>query len=104
VSEVGALAPAAAILPARAGERARGVEQDGLARIRGQLAETRRDLLGRLRAGHRDDNTGVPLSRISWLVTVGICLIAALLLLLEGYLGYSGILLAVGAAAAVNLT
>jgi hypothetical protein len=46
----------------------------------------------------------VPLSRISWLVTVAICLIAALLLLLEGYLGYSGILLAVGAAAAVNLS
>jgi hypothetical protein len=45
----------------------------------------------------------VPLSRISWLVTVGICLVAALLLLLEGYLGYAGILLAVGAAAAVNV-
>ena len=45
----------------------------------------------------------MPLSRISWLVTVAICLIAALLLLLNGYYGYSGILLAVGAAAAVNL-
>ena len=45
----------------------------------------------------------MPLSRISWLVTVAICLIAALLLLLSGYYGYSGILLAVGAAAAVNL-
>ena len=31
----------------------------------------------------------MPLARISWLVTVGICLIAALLLLLEGYYGYS---------------
>jgi len=48
-------------------------------------------------------NTGVPLSRISWLVTVGICLIAALLLLVNGYVGYSGVLLAVGAAAAINL-
>jgi hypothetical protein len=48
-------------------------------------------------------NTGVPLSRISWLVTVGICLIAALLLLVNGYVGYSGVLLAVGAAAAVNV-
>jgi hypothetical protein len=46
----------------------------------------------------------VPLSRISWLVTVGICLIAALLLLLNDYYGYAGVLLAVGAAAAVNLT
>ena len=46
----------------------------------------------------------MPWSRISWLVTVAICLIAALLLLLNGYYGYSGVLLAVGAAAAVNLT
>jgi hypothetical protein len=46
----------------------------------------------------------VPLSRISWLVTVAVCLIAALLLLINGYSGYSGVLLAVGAAAAVNLT
>jgi hypothetical protein len=46
----------------------------------------------------------VPLSRISWLVTVLTCLVAALLLLLNGYVGYFGVLLAVGAAAAVNLT
>ena len=46
----------------------------------------------------------MPLSRISWLVTVAVCLIAALLLLINGYSGYSGVLLAVGAAAAVNLT
>jgi hypothetical protein len=52
---------------------------------------------------HLVQNTGVPLSRISWLVTVGICLIAALLLLVNGYVGYSGVLLAVGAAAAVNV-
>ena len=45
----------------------------------------------------------MPLSRISWIVTVAICVIAALLLLLDGYYGYSGVLLAVGAAAAVNL-
>jgi hypothetical protein len=53
---------------------------------------------------HRGQNSGVPLSRISWIVTVGICLIAALLLLVNGYSGYSGVLLAVGLAAAVNLT
>jgi len=45
----------------------------------------------------------VSLPRISWIVTVGICAIAALLLLINGYQGYSGVLLAVGAAAAVNL-
>ena len=42
----------------------------------------------------------MPLSRISWLVTVVVCLIAALLLLINGYSGYSGVLLAVGAALA----
>ena len=36
-------------------------------------------------------------------MTVGICAIAALLLLLNDYQGYAGVLLAVGAAAAVNL-
>ena len=43
------------------------------------------------------------LARISWLVTVGVCVIAAVLLLIAGYQGYFGVLLAVGAAAAVNL-
>ena len=43
------------------------------------------------------------LPRISWLVTVGLCLIAAVLLLVEGYVGYFGVLLAVAGAAAVNL-
>jgi hypothetical protein len=45
----------------------------------------------------------VSLARLSWLVTVAICVLAALILLLEGYVGYFGVLLAVGAAAAVNL-
>jgi hypothetical protein len=45
----------------------------------------------------------VPLSRIAWMITVAICLIAALLVLLNGYSGYAGVLLAVGIAAAVNL-
>ena len=43
------------------------------------------------------------LSRISWWATVGACLIAAILLIVNGYSGYSGVLLAVAAAAAVNL-
>lgn len=34
---------------------------------------------------------------------MAICVIAAILLLLNGYLGYFGVLLAVAAAAAVNL-
>jgi hypothetical protein len=45
----------------------------------------------------------VPLSRLAWLITVGVCLIAALLLLLSGYTGYAGVALAVGLAAGINL-
>jgi hypothetical protein len=45
----------------------------------------------------------VPLSRIAWMVTVAACLIAAVLVLVNGYVGYFGVLLAVGLAAAVNL-
>ena len=48
-------------------------------------------------------NSAVPLSRIAWIVTVAICVIAAILVLLNGYVGYFFVLLAVGAAAAVNL-
>lgn len=37
------------------------------------------------------------------MVTVGICLVAALIVLLNGYFGYFGVLLAIAASAAVNL-
>lgn len=57
----------------------------------------------RTRAGHRRQNSVVPLPRISWIVTVGICLTAAVLALIQGYQGYAGVLLAVACAAAVNL-
>lgn len=43
-------------------------------------------------------------ARISWLTTVVLCGVAALLLALNGYTGYSLTLVAVGVAAAVNLT
>jgi hypothetical protein len=43
------------------------------------------------------------LSRLAWLVTVGVCLITALILLLSGYDGYAGVTLAVAVAAAINL-
>jgi hypothetical protein len=45
----------------------------------------------------------VSLSRISWLVTVAGFVIAALLVFLNGYLGYTVVLIAVALAAAVNL-
>ncbi len=45
----------------------------------------------------------MPLSRIAWLVTVAICLIAFVLLLVSGYQGYAFVLLAVALSAAINL-
>ena len=45
----------------------------------------------------------MPLSRIAWLVTVVICVVAALILLLSGYYGYAGVVFAVALSAAINL-
>jgi hypothetical protein len=45
----------------------------------------------------------VPLSRLAWLITVGICLIISLILLISGYLGYAGVLLAIAISAGINL-
>jgi hypothetical protein len=45
----------------------------------------------------------VPLSRIAWIATVAICVVSAVLVLLNGYVGYFFVLLAVAGAAAVNL-
>ncbi len=45
----------------------------------------------------------MPLSRIAWLTTVGACLVIALILLISGYLGYAGVLLAIALSAAINL-
>ncbi|MEA2283342.1 MAG: hypothetical protein QOK21_3949 [Solirubrobacteraceae bacterium] len=51
----------------------------------------------------REDTPLVPLSRIAWLVTVGACLIAALVLVLSGYDGYAGVALAIALSAGINL-
>jgi hypothetical protein len=45
----------------------------------------------------------MPLARAWWLATVAVCVIAAVILLVSGYQGYGAILIAVGAAAAINL-
>jgi hypothetical protein len=45
----------------------------------------------------------VDLARIAWLVTVGLCLIAVLVLVLYGYLGYAAVTFAVALAAGLNL-
>ncbi len=43
------------------------------------------------------------LARAWWIATVVACLVAVLILILEGYMGYAGVTLAVAIAAAVNL-
>ena len=43
------------------------------------------------------------LTRAAWITVTAICAIAALLLLVNGYDGYSAVLAFVGLAAAVNL-
>jgi hypothetical protein len=45
----------------------------------------------------------VDLGRIAWIVTVIACLIAAAILLLQGYFGYSAVTFVVAVAAAINL-
>ena len=43
-------------------------------------------------------------AKLAWLTTVMLCLVAAVLLLVNGYVGYFGVVLAVALAAAVNLS
>lgn len=43
------------------------------------------------------------LARIAWLATVLACLIAALILTVQGYYGYAGVTLAVAVSAGINL-
>jgi hypothetical protein len=45
----------------------------------------------------------VSVARASWITVVVVCLIAVILLAVNGYTGYSLTVAAVGAAAAVNL-
>jgi hypothetical protein len=53
--------------------------------------------------GEDEQNAVVNLGRLAWLGTVGACLIAVLILVLEGYYGYAGVTFAVAVAAAINL-
>jgi hypothetical protein len=46
----------------------------------------------------------VDLGRIAWVATVLACLIAVLILLLQGYYGYAGVTFAVAVSAGINLT
>jgi hypothetical protein len=49
------------------------------------------------------DESTVDLARAAWLVTVVACIIAVLILILDGYYGYAGVTLAVAISAAINL-
>jgi hypothetical protein len=53
--------------------------------------------------GEDEQNAVVNLGRLAWLGTVGACLIAVLILVLEGYLGYAAVTFAVALAAFINL-
>ena len=91
-------------MPARE-QLAAGVEEQAAADVGRQLVEVIQGQGGSERwFGHQSrQNTRVPLSRIAWTATVAICVVAAILVLLNGYVGYFFVLLAVGASAAVNL-
>jgi hypothetical protein len=92
--EIRELAGTPGVVLAGRHEAPRRVDDDGGENVRGGVDEPPGD--------HHGQNSRVPLARISWIVTVCVCLLAALLLLLNGYSGYAGVLVAVGAAAAVN--
>lgn len=51
-----------------------------------------------------DEHSGVDLARLAWLATVGACLIAVAILVVQGYYGYAAVTFAVAASAALNLT
>jgi hypothetical protein len=53
--------------------------------------------------GPEDENTLVDLGRLAWLGTVLACLIAVLILALQGYYGYAAVTFAVALAAGINL-
>jgi hypothetical protein len=93
-----------AVCGVRRGHPTVAANEHGGSDIGRQLVEiAQRELGSKRRVGHRCHDTHVTLPQASWLGVVLICLVAALLLLINGYVGYFGILLAVAASAAVNL-
>lgn len=49
------------------------------------------------------ENTVVPLAKVAWLVTVVVLLITFVILLIDDYIGYALVTLAVAASAVINL-
>jgi hypothetical protein len=56
-----------------------------------------------LQTGARAILVCVELGRIAWLVTTVSCLIAAVIVLIDGYQGYAAVAFAVAISAAINL-
>ncbi len=48
-------------------------------------------------------SSAMTLLRASWIATVAVCVIAAVILFLSDYIGYGFVALAVGASAAINI-
>jgi hypothetical protein len=57
----------------------------------------------RAAVGVDGQNRAVDLARIGWLSVVVACLVAVVILLLQGYYGYAGVTFAVAASAGINL-
>jgi hypothetical protein len=57
----------------------------------------------RAAVGADGQNRAVDLARIGWLTVVAACLIAVVILLLQGYYGYAGVTFAVAVSAGINL-
>jgi hypothetical protein len=66
-------------------------------------AETTEAEVDEPNVGAADQNMAVDLGRLAWLGTVGVCLIAVLILVLQGYYGYAAVTFAVALAAGINL-
>ena len=88
-----------------AGDELAPVQERGRGHRGAQLAQIGERGLGAQRDVHHrpPEYAPMPLQRLAWLITVGVMLIVALLLFLEGYSGYAGVSLAVAASAAINL-
>jgi hypothetical protein len=67
------------------------------------VRRTARVLEGGQNVAMDTEESAVNLGRLAWLVTVVACLIAVLILVLDGYYGYAGVTLAVAISAAINL-
>jgi hypothetical protein len=76
-----------------------GPEDDAVSDLEGHGAQ----LVERPFWGHVPENTAVPLDKAAWLTTVIACLIAVVILLIAGYIGYAATAFCVAAAAAINL-